>query len=148
MTKRKKLLLILLILAALGVSVAGSIWFRNPFPATQEIAKIEVTSYYPSPHRHVAFDLTPEEWQNLRNTIIMPTVDFSPSKWVLLAALKITTHDGREFILCLADGDKTRGSFSVDHTYYRGGNAAASQQALTAAYQAATTRGAVRTLGN
>src|SRR5262245_17320983 len=115
MTRRKKLLLILLLLAVLGSALVWWNWFGDPLPDPSQITSIHVTSYHPSPNRHVAFDLNYSDWLILRNSLTTPIWDAVPGTYPGLAQLQIYTR-GVEVDnvnnLWLFDTDQPRGAFS------------------------------------
>ena len=105
----------------------------TPLPDVRDVKTVAIKFDHPELD-DVEFTATPEDWMEIRTRLLPAQVDPKPSLWEWFATVLITKKDGQQFEADLYALPYARGAFSIDKTYYRGGNSPHLGRAIIAAY--------------
>jgi hypothetical protein len=135
-----------LTIVACAVVVVGLDWYLNPpeppLPNLSEIERMQASVSDGTP-RGVVFDIPRSHWQAIYSAMRPAHRDEHPAPWAGPGDLNLKLKGGESFYIGLydVDADLGSGAFSAGPTfekrvYYRGGNSAELEQALSDALKA------------
>lgn len=105
----------------------------TPLPDAKDVKTVAIKFDHPELD-DVEFTATPEDWMAIRTGLLPAKVDPKPSLWEWFATVLITKNDGQQFEADFYALPYATGAFSIDKTYYRGGNSPDLARAVIAAY--------------
>ncbi len=124
--------------ACLSACTAGK--DPNPLPSVDEIKTVNAQFYSSQLGKQIEFDVPKEHWQGLFSALLPAKKDNDPAKWESLGKLSMTLNDGKPFHVSLYATSNGPGAFAAgpsfkERVYYRGGETAKLQEALSAAWK-------------
>lgn len=110
---------------------------RWPLPSPSSVARIEADILIGS--NFTKFDVAPEWWPKLWDTMQPATIDFLPAKWKTIGSITVKFKNNSSVFIGLYVLKETPGAFSIGPWYYRGGDSDKMKKVINAAYQASLT---------